>query len=490
MDYVSLLIGVAVGGAIGFLLAKLMKNESAGLSSSSDSTVLKALQSENEKLATARMELDKANGILQGNVQAKEDEIATLKLKQAQERDNHEKLIAENADWKARYGGLEQKLHEQKAELEQLQQKFTTEFENIANKILDQKSEKFTEKNKENLEGILEPLKERIKTFEDKVDKTYKNESEERISLKTEIKHLMDLNKQLSNDANNLATALKGESKTQGDWGELQLQMILERAGLHRDLHFSTQQSFRDDEGHLKRPDFVIHLPDNKHLIIDSKVSLTAYNAFFNAETEEERALHLKAHLNSINNHIKDLSEKSYQSLYEINTPDYVLMFIPIESAFTLAFQNDDELFMKALKKDIVIVTTSTLLATMRTVSFIWRQEDQKKNVLEIARQGGDLYDKFVAFVNDLESVGGKLDQARKSYDGAMNKLVEGRGNLVKRAETIRKLGVKTSKAMPQAILDESEENHENRIKERASKALEEPTADEVTIDETTQPDA
>jgi DNA recombination protein RmuC len=463
MSYLSLLIGIVVGGVIGFLVAKLLKGtDSTAPISTGDGADIRGLQQERTTLTEERNALDKSNGIFQGKLQSAQDENVQLNMQLQSERDKNERMIANNSEWKAKYAALQEKLEDQKKELDEMQQKFTTEFENIANKILEQKSEKFTEKNKQNIEGILEPLKERIKTFEEKVDKSYSEENKERISLKSEIRHLMDLNKQLSEDANNLATALKGENKTQGDWGEMQLEMILERAGLQKGLHYTTQTTFRDEEGQMLRPDCIINLPDSKNLIVDSKVSLTAYSAFFGAETEEDRALHLKAHLASIRNHVRELGEKNYQNLYEINSPDYVLMFIPIESAFTLAFQHDDELFMSALKKNIVIVTTSTLLATMRTVSFIWKQEDQKRNVLEIARQGGDLYDKFVAFVNDLSTVGKRMEMAKKSYDDAMSKLIDGKGNLVGRTEKIRKLGLKTSKQMPQEIVDRA--NEENSV--------------------------
>ena len=329
-----------------------------------------------------------------------------------------------------------------------------TTFENLANRLLEDKSEKFVRQNKTQLDTLLQPLQLKIKDFEEKVEKTYRHEAEERISLREEIKQLRDLNMQLSNDANSLAHALKGDSRIQGDWGEMNMELLLERAGLQLGVHYRKQSSHRDENGNAKRPDFIIHLPDGKHIVVDSKVSLRAYSAHFDAKEERQKQGYLKAHLDSIKNHVKDLSSKRYEHLYQINTPDYVLMYIPIEPAFTLALQQNSELYLEALDKNIVMVTNSTLLATLRTISYIWKQEKQKKNVLEIARQSGLLYDKFVGFVEDLKEVGKKIDSAQSSYDTALNKLSTGKGNLIRRAEQIKELGAKASKSLPQNLLE------------------------------------
>ncbi len=451
MEIIYLITGLGVGAILGWLLGKV-QNKPTPVSGAEAG--LKALEQERNVLLAEYNDLDKRLSILQNDNERFREEIKRIRILNQEEQEKCRILTGQLSEWQTRHHHLNERLSEQRKEIEDLQEKFTAEFKNIANGILEEKSITFAKQNKDNLDQILAPLKERISDFESRIEKTYNEESKERISLKSEIKHLMDLNKQLSDDANNLASALKGESKTQGDWGELQLEMILEHAGLNRGIHFSMQSSFRDEEGTLKRPDFVIHLPENKQLIIDSKVSLTAYDRFFSAETEEEKALQLKAHLGSIRNHIRELSAKNYQNLYQMNTPDYVLMYIPVESAFTLAFRNDEKLFEFALNKNIVVVTTSTLLATMRTVSFIWKQDNQKKNVLEIARQGGDLYDKFVGFVNDLTDIGKRIDAAKKAYDGAINKLSTGKGSLVKRVENIRKLGLKTSKNIPDYLLE------------------------------------
>lgn len=356
---------------------------------------------------------------------------------------------------------LEDQLHRQKADMEALQERSRLEFENVANRLLEEKSQRFTSLNQRTLEGLLVPLREKIKAFEDGVEQRFLQETRDRISLQKEIEQLRDLNQQLSQDANNLASALKGDSKTQGDWGELQLELLLEKAGLRRDLHYRVQTSFRDADGRQKRPDFIVHLPDDKHLIIDSKVSLTAYEQYYRAETPQERERHLRGHLDSLRRHLRDLNSKNYQHLYQIDTPDYLLLFVPIEPAFALATQHDQRLFLDALDQNIVIVTTSTLLATMRTVSYIWRQEKQKRSVQEIARQSGLLYDKFCGFVADLQAIGQRLDQTQRAYADAMNKLTDSRkygDTLIGRAERIRALGAKASKSLPKELLDYTEE--------------------------------
>ncbi len=353
---------------------------------------------------------------------------------------------------------LQTKLVEHKTEVEKLQEKFSKDFEILANKILEEKSSKFTAKNKENIEQILHPLQEKIKSFEKKVEDTHKESLVKQSALQQQIIDLAALNKQMSKDAVNLTKALKGDSKKQGDWGEFQLETILEKAGLQKEVHFTTQGGFRDEEENLKKPDFIINLPDNKHLIIDSKVSLTGYERFFNAENEIDEKLSLKNHLQSLSKHIKELGAKNYTELYGINSPDYVLMFVPIEPALMLALQSDQNLYLEALDKNVVLVSTSTLLATLTTVASIWKQEDQKKNVIEIARQAGALYDKFEGMVQDLLKVGKQINASQDSYKAAMNKLSDGKGNLISRVESLKKLGAKTKKSLPGNLLDRAKE--------------------------------
>jgi DNA recombination protein RmuC len=353
---------------------------------------------------------------------------------------------------------LQQKLTEQRGELLDVQKGLKAEFGQLASQLLEEKSAYFSVQHQRQLEQVLLPFKERIKAFEDKVEKTYWNDNQDRISLKKEIEQLRVLNFQLSTDAVNLTNALKGDSKTQGDWGEWRLELLLEKAGLLNGLHYTKQGSHRDEDGKQKRPDFVVHLPDDKHIIIDSKVSLTAYEQYFNEQNTQAKDRLARQHTESVRNHIRDLSSKNYQLLYKINTPDYVLLFVPIEPAFTLAVQTQQHIFLDALERNIVLVTPTTLLATLRTVSYIWRQEKQKKSVLEIARQSGLLYDKFCAFVGDLQEVGKKLDQATEQYNQAMNKLSKSSkygDTLIGRVENIKKLGANTTKSLPNELLDD-----------------------------------
>ncbi|MCK5815797.1 MAG: DNA recombination protein RmuC, partial [Flavobacteriaceae bacterium] len=304
---------------------------------------------------------------------------------------------------------------------------------------------------------LLNPLQKKIAAFEEKVEKSQRESFGMHSALKEQLEGLKDLNQQMSKEAINLTKALKGDSKAQGDWGEVQLEIILEKVGLKNGVHFTTQGGYRDEQENLKKPDFIINLPDNKHLIVDSKVSLTAYEGYYSAEDETTKETMLKKHMLSIRKHIKELGDKRYQDLYGIKAPDYVLMFVPVEAALLLALNENDQLYLEAFDKNVVLVTTSTLLATLSTVSSIWKQEDQKKNVMEIARQAGALYDKFAGFLEDLKGVGKKLDDAKKDYSSAMNKLVDGRGNLINSVEKIKKLGVKTKKSLPEAFLSRAE---------------------------------
>lgn len=373
--------------------------------------------------------------------------------KEQELRDAHAQLAAREQQ----IFHLEQSLRTQKGELEQLQSKFKTEFENIANRLLEEKSQRFTDQNARQLQTVLNPLREKIKEFEEHVERKFLEETRDKASLKHEIHQLHTLNQQLSQDAHRLTNALKGQSKTQGDWGEMQLQTLLEHSGLQKGIHFLTQATLRDDDGAAKRPDFIIQLPDNKHLVVDAKVSLTAFERYFNADDPLQRDQHLRAHVTSIRNHVDNLSRTNYQMLYQINTPDYLLLFVPLESALSVASEADPKLFADALERNIVIVTTSSLLATMRTVAHLWKQEKQTRSVLEIARQSGLLYDKFVAFVDDLRTVGARLDNARTAYDDAMNKLtnaVRPGDTLIGKAEKIRELGARATKSLPQELIE------------------------------------
>lgn len=355
------------------------------------------------------------------------------------------------------YKAQQEKLAEQKADIEQTRSHFQKEFENIAEKLLKEKSREFTDVNRLSIDTILNPLKENIKAFEAKVDKVYSTEAAERHVLRGEISKLMDLNKLISTEAANLTKALKGDNKKQGNWGEVILEKVLERSGLVRDREYRIQASLNHADGNRLQPDVIIDLPDEKHLIIDSKVSLIAYERLVNCETEEERRLFSKAHVESIRGHVQGLSSKNYHDLYQVNSPDFVLLFVPIESSFSFAVQLDADLFADAWDKRVVIVSPSTLLATLRTIASIWKQERQNRNVLEIARLSGEMYDKFVGFVGDMEGIGKNIKQSQDSYDKALNKLVDGRGNLTVTAEKIKKLGAKANKQIDGRYIGEEE---------------------------------
>jgi DNA recombination protein RmuC len=330
----------------------------------------------------------------------------------------------------------------------------TDQFKNLANEILENKTRTFTEQNKINMDALLNPLGQKIKDFEKRVEETYDKESKQRFSLESEISNLRQLNTQISQDAINLTNALKGQTKTQGIWGEMILERVLEASGLVKGREYESQVCETDEEGRRMQPDVIVHLPEDRHLIVDSKVNLRAYEQFCSMEDGLGRDAEMKRHLTALRRHIDQLSAKQYQDRFRLKSLDFVLMFVPIEPAFTLAMQLDETLFIEALEKKIVIVTPSTLHVTLRTIEHMWRQEDQSRNAIEIAKRSGALYDKFVGFVEDLEDVGQKLYATQKSYDSAHSKLSSGQGNLIKRAETIRQLGAKATKKLPQIVLD------------------------------------
>ncbi|WP_379086741.1 DNA recombination protein RmuC [Pedobacter sp. UC225_65] len=381
-----------------------------------------------------------------------EDELNDLRERFNIERGNFIKA-------EALANSYQNKLIEQQKNLEDLQQKFTLEFSLVANKILEEKSAKFTAQNQTNLDSILNPLKANIKSFEEKVDKVYQTEAAERNHLKGVIFQLMDQSKQIQTDANNLTKALKGDSKKQGNWGEVILERVLERSGLVKDREYRLQASLNSAEGARLQPDVVIDLPDEKHLIVDAKISLVAYERMMNAETDEEKVLNLKQHLLSVKAHIDGLAGKNYQNLYQINSPDFVLLFMPIESSFSVTVQADGELFNYAWDRKVVIVSPTTLLATLRTIASIWKVDRQNKNVFEIAEEAGALYDKFVGFLEDMEKIGKHIDLTQKAHDDAFKKLQYGNGNLIGKVEKIKKLGAKTkgNKQIDSRLLEDEE---------------------------------
>ena len=377
----------------------------------------------------------------------------------SQDRDTiislEKKLAARNQE----IVNLNEKIKENNISKEKEKEVLTKEFENLANKILDQNSDKFQKQNKKEIDNILLPLNQKIKEFQKTIEDVNEKDIERNASLISQITNLQRLNDKLSTNATNLANALKGDAKKQGDWGEYQLEVLLEKSGLKKEIHYHTQGGYRDEDGNLKRPDFIINLPDKKHLIVDSKVSLTAYEKYYNAEDEQERNASIKNHIDSLRNHYKGLANKDYTELYDISTPDFVLMFVPIEPALLTALNHDKNLYLEAFEKNVVIVSSSTLLATLSTVASIWKQEDQKKNAMEIAKAGGLLYDKFEGFTKDLIEIGKKIDSSKNSYSEAMGKLTEGRGNLIRQAERLKNLGVKTQKKLNQKLIDRANED-------------------------------
>jgi DNA recombination protein RmuC len=431
-------------GVIGFFIGKILGK----LHFETSKTVL---EKEKSSLEERVLSLQKS---IQQQEQKKIEQENEMKALQREK----ESLLGLNSHQNAALENLESKLHEQKSEVEKLNEKFTKEFENLANKILDEKSTKFTLQNKENMETILNPLQEKIKGFEDKVEKTHKESIDYHAALRQQIVGLKELNQQMSKETLNLTKALKGDSKIQGNWGELVLERVLEKSGLEKDREYYVQQSFTTDEGKRIMPDVVIHLPDNKKMIVDSKVSLTAYEQYINEENETSREQYLKEHVNSLKRHIEQLSEKKYEDIYKIESPDFVLLFIPIEPAFAIALNFDNSLYNKAFEKNIVIVTPSTLLATLRTIDSMWNNEKQQKNALEIAKQAGALYDKFQGLLADLIAIGKRIDDSKNEYSSAMNKLVSGNGNLVNSVEKLKKMGAKAKKAIPENILERAKD--------------------------------
>lgn len=440
MEYLLLILGVVIGGLVGFIIAQRMQTQKNA-----------SLRSELESLKVE-------NGTLASSNQHEVEENSELKEQLTGLRSSYQSELTKAIEWKSKYESLESKIEGQKDELAELQTTFKKEFELVANKILEEKTSKFTDKNKENIDAILNPLKVKISEFQKKVEESDEKSIARSAELGKHLDMLRVLNQEITQETKSLTQALRGDSKTQGNWGEMHLEAILEKAGLQKNVHFTKETNLKTDDGSNQRLDYIINLPDGKHLILDSKVSLTAYSQFNDSDDEEERTFALKQHLLSVHSHVKLLGDKDYHNLYGINSPDYVLMFIANEPALTVAMREDQSLFEKALDKNVVMVSTSTLLATLRTISYIWKQDLQNKNAEEIARQAAALYDKFVNFSDDLMKFGTQLKTATGTYEGAMKKLSEGTGNLIKRTENLKKLGVNPSKSINSKLIDRSEE--------------------------------
>lgn len=393
-----------------------------------------------------------------------EEERASLKNEIADKDKQINILTASVSEKDANLRNLREKLDEQKADLERMQELLKTEFKNLANEILEEKSRKFTEENREKLDELLKPFNENLKEFKKKVEDTHLEGEKGRASLFMKIKELEELNARISDEAHALTKALKGESKTQGNWGEMILETILEKSGLVKDREFFKQSSFVSEEGKRLQPDFIVKYPGNRSIVIDAKVSLTAYEKFCDLEEGKERDSWLKAHLVSVKNHINELTGKSYQDLYKISTLDFVMMFMPVEPAYLLAIQTDPDLWNYAYERRILMISPTNLIASLKMIESMWRQEYQNRNVMEIAAHGGALFDDFVLLSERLLKLGKKLDDAKEQYDETIKKLITGRGNLVSRVNKLKSLGVRTKKTLPDEFPDDEEESPQSSI--------------------------
>tara|TARA_R110001599_G_scaffold1889_4_gene9615 strand:- start:192 stop:1499 length:1308 start_codon:yes stop_codon:yes gene_type:complete len=431
MDYILAVIALTVGAIAGFFIAHFKSKSETSRLEERNSNLDEQLTETEQKLEALQQE--------------KENQLK-------EERDRSADLDRQLAGLKSDYSSLQEKLAEQKGELANMQEELKIQFENLANKILDEKSEKFSKQNKESLDQILNPLGLKLEEFKKKVEETYEKGTQERSGLREQIKNMVQLNQQMSEDAKNLTKALKGDSKAQGNWGEVVLASILEKSGLRKDEEYFTQQSETTDDGRRLQPDVVVKLPDEKFLIVDSKVSLTAFERFTSADDETSAQSALKQHVLSVKAHVKGLSDKNYPQIYADKTPDFVLLFIPVEPAFAAALQSEPNLYNEAFEKNIVIVSPSTLLATLFTINTIWKRDRQNKYALEIADRGGALYDKFVLFAESLEEVGHRIEQTQKSYDEAKSRLSEGSGNVIRQVEMLKELGAKATKQLPESM--------------------------------------
>lgn len=449
IEVIMIVLGIVVVLALILIWMKLNKT-----SGQTDNQELEELKQKANSLFAEKAAAESKIQMLES--QAK---LASQSIKEKEER--IVSLSSQFASVSAENKRLIEDLQSKQASIEESEKKLHLAFKNLANEILEEKTQKFTEQNRTKLEEILKPLGEKILSFEKKVEEAYHKESNERFSLVNEIKKLAELNQQISQEANNLTQALKGQAKTRGNWGEIILESILEKSGLVKDREYFVQQSFNNAEGRRLQPDVIVSYPGERSVIIDSKVSLNAYERYSSSDIKEEQDAALREHLQAIRNHVNDLASKNYQDLYEIKSLDFVMMFLPIEPAYMLAVQNDPNLWNFAYERRILLISPTNLIASLKMIANLWRVEYQNKNALEISRQSGELFNKFKGFVDDLEDIGKKISATQGSYEAAMNKLSTGKGNLIRRAETIREMGVKTEKKLPQTLLDKALENEE-----------------------------
>lgn len=440
MEWMWISIGLVSVLAVLWLIVKYMKQLMHNKLAEQEKALASSIAVLEKEKALAQMQLADVQNVYQQTLQ-----------QLSKETEKYQQLSSQYAVLQTQNTHLSERLDTQKKELTELQQHFTKEFENIANRILKQNSSDFTDVNVKHLTDIVNPLKDKISLFEKKVEDAYDKELRDKLSLREEVRKLTELNTRISEEATNLTKALKGDVKKQGNWGEIVLERVLERSGLRKGIEYTREEQIEGQVGQAYRPDVIVHLPDNKHIIVDSKVSLLAYENFVNANDDEKDA-YLKAHIVSLRNHIKGLGDKCYQNSPTLNSPDFVLMFLPIEGSFSVALQADNELYSFAWDRKIVVVSPTTLLATLRTIASIWKQENQTKNAQEIARLGGALYDKLVGCVEDLNKVKLNIDRASASHNDAMKKLQLGAGNVFVTAEKMKQLGAKTSKQLPEDL--------------------------------------
>lgn len=377
-----------------------------------------------------------------------EEQLSKAEKRLNEQTEQIRQLTAELAAAQADKQNMQEKLQKQLEEAEQMQKRLTTEFENIANRLMQKQQEEMAMHNREQIGNILQPLNDKIKDFKEQVSNAFSQETREKASLQTELKQLLELNRALSEDAVNLTNALKGDVKRQGNWGEFVLEKVLEASGLRKGIEYEREVVVHGPEGETLRPDVIIRMPDNKQIIVDSKVSLVAYEQMQQAQDEEQYNRLLKAHTESLKQHVKELYDKQYQQATGLNTPDFVLMFVPIEASYSIAIQSDNTLYDYALQRKIVIVSPTTLLATLHTVSYVWKQENQSRNAMEIARLAGAMYDKLCGSMEDLQKIQRALDNAQRAYNDSIKKLAEGNGNVLRTAERIKELGAKASKSL------------------------------------------
>ncbi len=467
MELLFLFAGLLLGAAVVWLLLKGrigLLHERISLHEEQNKGLLQEQRQSRDRENGLRRELQEA-AAKRSAAEEKNSRIPGLEESLRQKALKSENLQQEISGLKSRLSEVETRLEgERKNSEEKLdilnrsRQQLKEEFQNLANKIFEDKSRKFTDQNKENLSMVLNPVREQLKEFKQKIDDVYDKESKDRVSLFHQINQLKKINLSIGEEAVNLTRALKGQTRTQGVWGEMILERILEESGLHKGREYEAQGSYLNEAGKHLRPDVVVHLPDGKDVVIDSKVSLTAYERYCSATTGEEKEKQLQHHILSVRSHFKLLSEKRYEELAGIRSLDFVLMFLPIEGSFMAALDGDPQLFSDAFARNIMLVSPTTLLATLRTIQNIWRYEYQSRNAQEIAKKAGDLHDKFVGFVATLDDVGNKIGKARDAYDKARKQLTSGRGDLVSRTNALIALGVKAKKALPGALVEEAEE--------------------------------